>query len=228
MLTVNHLSVSYGDKKVLDDLNIVFEQDCIHGLVGLNGSGKTTLLNVLYGLKRSDSGEILYNNRVLKRTDITFLETENYYYSRITGREYLSLFPAREEYRPDEWNELFHLPLDQLIDSYSTGMKKKLSVMAALKEDKEILLLDEPFNGLDIEASKVLSMIIARLKSKGRTIIITSHILESLTNICDYIHYLNDQRIGFKKDKSQFPGISKDIFRDMEDAYLKTIDRLME
>ncbi len=228
MLVIENLCVSYNHKIILDDLQVCFDEGCVHGLVGLNGSGKTTLLNTIYGFKRPDSGTILYNGTILKRTDMSYLETENHFYSNITGREYLSLFKPSENTRcDDDWNKLFGLPLDQLIDSYSTGMKKKLALMAVLKLDKTIVILDEPFNGLDIEASKILNMLIAKFKEVGRTIIITSHILESLTNICDHIHYLNNRKIAFSKNPDDFTNLETEIFRDMEEKYSGIIDYIL-
>lgn len=228
MLTINNLTVSYGKKIVLERLQLNLEFAKIQGLVGLNGAGKTTLLNTLYGFKSKDSGLILYNDLPLKRIVISYLETENFYYSNITGKEYLSLFQRlTNDYNLDDWNKIFKLPLDQLIDSYSTGMKKKLVLMAILKQDKEIVILDEPFNGLDIESSKILSLIIARLKEKGRTIIITSHILESLTNICDYIHYLDNKVISFTRDKNNYDNLENEIFNGMEAEHKELIDNII-
>lgn len=228
MLTITNLTVSYGNKKVLENLNLNMEEANIHGLIGLNGSGKTTLLNTIYGFKAVDRGTILHDGLQLKRTDIAYLETENFYYSNITGREYLSLFKSNTaEYNPDDWNIIFKLPLDQFIESYSTGMKKKLSLMAILKQDKEIVILDEPFNGLDIESSKILSLIINRLKNKARTIIITSHMLESLTNICDYIHYLDNRAISFTRDKNNFTNLESEIFTGLEAEHKELIDKIM-
>jgi ABC-2 type transport system ATP-binding protein len=228
MLTINDLTVSYGDKIVLEKLQLNLEFAKIHGLVGLNGAGKTTLLNALYGLKTKDSGIIMYNDLPLKRIDVSYLETENFYYSNITGKEYLSLFQRlTDDYKLEDWNKIFKLPLDELIDSYSTGMKKKLSLMAVLKQDKEIVILDEPFNGLDIESSKVLSLIISKLKEKGKTIILTSHILESLTSICDFIHYLDNKVISFTRDKNNFTNLESEIFNEMEAEHKELIDNVI-
>ncbi len=228
MLIVDRLSVSYGEKLILNNLRVEFASAQVHGLVGLNGSGKTTLLNTLYGFKQPDSGNILYEETPLRRADMSYLETENYFYSNITGREYLGLFRSpNDTYLADDWNRLFGLPLDRLIDGYSTGMKKKLALMAILKQDKPVVILDEPFNGLDIEASKILSMTIEKLREKGRTIMVTSHILESLTTICDTIHYLNEGKIQFSRAKGCFGDIETEVFKDLETAYADMIDKVM-
>ena len=227
MLVINQLTVSYGNKIVIEDLSLNFGSAQVHGLAGLNGSGKTTLLNVIYGFKRSVSGDILYNDMPIRRTDISFLETENHFYPNITGREYLGLFKPYGKESDEAWNRLFKLPLDQIIDGYSSGMKRKLALMAMLKQDKPIVILDEPYNGLDMEASRVLNMLIARLREKGRTVIVTSHILETLTCICDYIHYLNNRNIQFSRTKDEFGDIDSEMFRDIEAGYLETIDEII-
>jgi len=227
MLTINQLTVSYGEKIILENLSVDFNTAQVHGLVGLNGSGKTTLLNTIYGFKRSASGIITYNDNPIRRTDMSFLETENHFYTNITGREYLSLFKPFGKENDEAWNRLFKLPLDRIIDGYSTGMKRKLALVATLKQDKPIVILDEPFNGLDMEASRVLSMVITKLREKGRTVIVTSHILGSLTDICDFIHYLNDRKIQFSRSKSEFDNIDRELFSDMETNYAEAIEEII-
>ena len=227
MLAISQLTVSYGEKTVIYELSVNFDTAKVHGLAGLNGSGKTTLLNTIYGFKRSVSGNIMYNNTPIHRESIAFLETENHFYPNITGSEYLGLFKPYGKENDEAWNCLFKLPLNNIIDSYSTGMKRKLALMATLKQNKPIVILDEPFNGLDMEASKVLNMLIARLREKGRTVIVTSHILESLTGICDYIHYLNDRKMQFSRTKEEFGNIGGEIFRDIEVGYTETIEEII-
>ena len=227
MLVINQLSVSYDKNIVIEDLSVSFGAAQVHGLAGLNGSGKTTLLNTVYGFKRSVSGNILYNDMPIHRKHISFLETENHFYPNITGREYLGLFKPRGKENDEAWNRLFKLPLDQIVDGYSSGMKRKLALMATLKQDKPVIILDEPFNGLDLEASRVLNIVISKLREKGRTIIVTSHILESLTGICDYIHYLNDRKIQFSRTKEEFGNIGNEMFHDIEVAYSDAIDEIL-
>ena len=140
MLVINQLSVSYDKNIVIEDLSVSFGAAQVHGLAGLNGSGKTTLLNTVYGIKRSASGNILFNDMPIHRKHISFLETENHFYPNITGREYLGLFKPRGKKNDEAWNRLFKLPLDQIVDGYSSGMKRKLALMATLKQDKPIII----------------------------------------------------------------------------------------
>ena len=227
MITIKNLVVSYDKRqKIIDSLNLAISDNTINGIVGLNGAGKTTFLNSVYGLKSIDSGDIKFNDRKINKKEVSFLETENYFYSNITGREYLSLF-KNPDYDSDKWNQLFLLPLDTIVDDYSTGMKKKLALMGILKQDKPIMILDEPFNGLDIETCRIIRQILLKLKDRDKTIIITSHIIETLTNLCDYIHYLEKGKIKYSKDKSDFKEFEKAIFASIETKNEELINRLI-
>ena len=112
MIKIDNLKVNYGNNNVLNELCLEISSNTIHGLIGLNGSGKTTLLNTIYGLKSKVLGTIQSNNEDIKRNDIAYLETTNYFYSRITGKEYLNIFKTQNpNFDIDKWNTLFELPL---------------------------------------------------------------------------------------------------------------------
>lgn len=226
MISIKQLVVSYQpDNPIIKGLNLKMDENKIHGIVGLNGSGKTTLLNAIFGLKRPVTGIVLFQGRKASKKDISYLVTENYFYSNITGREYLQLF-KNKDFLTGKWNELFLLPLDELIDNYSSGMKKKLALMGSLKQNKPVMILDEPFNGLDIESTRILRMILLKLKEQGKTIIITSHIIETLTNLCDSIHFLEEGKIKFSKSKSEFAVFEKEIFQSIEEKNWELIQEL--
>ncbi len=212
MIKIDNLKVNYGNHNVLNDLCLEIHGNSIHGLVGLNGSGKTTLLNTIYGLKNKVKGTILFNNRDIKRKNIAFLETINYFYPRIKGNEYLEIFKTQNfDFDIDKWNGLFELPLNKLIDDYSSGMKKKLALMGIICLNRDVLILDEPFNGVDLGTVQKIKTLLLKLKTQ-KTILITSHILESLLQICDSISYLNNGKIEFTKKKNNFDEIENEIF----------------
>jgi len=192
MLTIQNLHVAYNaHQEVLKGIDLSLETGMTHGLVGLNGAGKTTLLNTLYGFLKPKAGSVLLENSPLIRKDIAYLEAENFFYSFMTGREYLQLFGEPSDKFPiDSWQKLFSLPLEQVTESYSTGMRKRLALLGVIKLDKPVIILDEPFNGLDLEGTHLLTMILERLHKQGKTIIVTSHIYETLTRCCQQIHYL--------------------------------------
>ncbi|MCX6247148.1 MAG: ATP-binding cassette domain-containing protein [Bacteroidetes bacterium] len=226
MITVEKLVVSYvSGHNVIDGLDLVLSENTINGIVGLNGAGKTTLLNSIYGLKRIDSGTIRHNEQKISKKEMAFLVTENYFYSNITGREYLALF-KNPLFDTEKWNRLFLLPLDVIIDDYSSGMKKKLALMGFLKQDKQVMILDEPFNGLDIETCRIIRQILLQIKDRGKTIIITSHIIETLTNLCDFIHYLESGKIKYSKGKKEFKKFEEEIFVSIEQKHEELIKGL--
>ncbi len=228
MVVIENLCVSYGDHQVLDNLSLTLSENYVHGLVGMNGAGKTTLLNAMAGFISINSGTILTQGMPLQRVNLSFLETENFFYSNITGREYLGLFKAPPGSSDiDEWNRLFNLPLNQLIEGYSSGMKRKLALAAVLRQDRKLVILDEPFNGLDLESSRLLSLIIGRLKERGTLVLVTSHILESLTGICDYIHLLRNGKIVFSRDKGNFNNLEQDIFKDVDQGYSSLVNSIL-
>ena len=227
MITIKNLTVSYTPKReILDSLNLMLEENRIHGIVGLNGAGKTTLFETIFGFKQADKGVIQLNEHPVSKKDIAYLSAEEFFYSFITGREYLALF-YNMQFDVELWNELLKLPLDQVIDEYSTGMKKKLALLGVIKQNKPIIMLDEPFNGLDIEMCRILHLILLQLKDKGKTIIISSHIIETLTNLCDHIYYLSDGTIKSACDKMHFADFEAMLFKDIEKDNVDLINRLV-
>jgi ABC-2 type transport system ATP-binding protein len=216
MISIKSLTVSYSnEEKVINNLSLELEGGCIHGIVGLNGAGKTTLLKAIFGLLKLDTGSVFLNGKPLTKKETGYLPAENFFYSSITGSEYLSLF-KNKSFETEKWNELFGLPLDELIDNYSTGMKKKLALLGVLKPDKQVMILDEPFNGLDIETGRILRSVLLQLKKTGKLIIVTSHILETLTNLCDYIHHLEKGIIDITIKKPDFGTYEKELYAKIE------------
>lgn len=203
MITIKNLSKSYGNSPVLKNINLSFEKGNVYGIVGENGAGKTTLFRCVAGLE-SYEGEVVSINKNLK-DHLGFLATEPFLFSRITGLEYIRLLcNARQLASVDvEKNNLFELPLNQYASSYSTGMKKKLALTAVLLQQNDVFILDEPFNGVDIQSNLIISELIKRLKNAGKTLIISSHIFSTLADNCDKIFLLKEGSITkevFKKD----------------------------
>lgn len=218
MLTIRNLQVEYKKQSlILKGITLSMESGKIHGIVGLNSAGKTTLLNTLYGFIRPVEGSILYNDNPLHRRDIAYLEAENYFYPYMTGHEYLDLFPAGENgFQVDNWQKLFNIPLNDITENYSTGMKKKLALLGVLKPDKPILILDEPFNGLDLESAHILTLILQQLREKGKTVLVTSHVFETLTSGCDYIHHINNGMIARSYSQDQFGMLQQLLYSTIE------------
>jgi ABC-2 type transport system ATP-binding protein len=224
MIRINNLNVSFAENKVLKNLSIDFIENHIHGIVGLNGAGKTTFFNTIAGNIKPDSGEIIFHEKKLSHFDIAYLETVNYFYSRITGNEYLKIFKqTNADFNLTELQNFLRLPLDEIVETYSTGMKKKLALLGILKQNKSIFLLDEPFNGLDLETNKILELIIEKLKIKSKTVILSSHIIEPLITVCDQIHYLVDGIFIKTFMKNDFSKIDEELFSKLKSDASKII-----
>jgi len=229
MLRINNLEVAYKKKKIIQGLSWEVSTAQIHGLVGLNGAGKTTLLNSIYGITPFQAGEILWKNTPAQSSDFAYLETSLYFYPQITGQEYLSLFQySNKDFDIKAWNQIFDLPLQKLVEQYSTGMKKKLALLGILSLEKEVLLLDEPLQGLDLEANEIFKYILKKLKEQGKTIIITSHIWEAMVQICDEIHHLHQGKIQKTYLKNDFEELPSELIDPLRKTKFNTLDKLID
>jgi len=212
MLELKNISFSYGNHSVLENLSLEIKPGKIHGLIGLNGEGKTTLLNLLVGRLQPDSGNLFWNQEKLQFKMIGFLETETYFFPQITAKEFLQIFLFKNpEFDFESWNLIFQLPLNELIESFSAGMKKKLALISLMSLNVPILLLDEPFNNLDLETSLILEKLLIQLKTSGKTILMTSHILDTLVETCDEIHHMTGKKIRRTYGKNEFGEIRETL-----------------
>ncbi len=213
MLSIENLTFGFGEQPVLRDVQLRCETGRIHGILGLNGAGKTTFFRILYGFYKIKQGEIRWNEQVIQRSDVAFLETENYFYPYTKGLEYVQLVTECkiETAKIEQWNELFELPLNDFIETYSTGMRKKLAFLACLLQNRQLMILDEPFNGIDLESSERLFLILQKLRDNGKTIVLSSHILSSLTTVCDKIHHLEKGNFVKTYNKIEFDALAKNI-----------------
>ena len=205
MIKMNDLSKAFGDKEVLKNVSMEFSKGNVYGIVGENGAGKTTLFRCIAGLE-SYSGEIISDVTPLKN-HLGLLLTDPFFFTMITGGEYIRLLcNARGKTNLDiDSKNIFDLPLNQYASTYSTGMKKKLAITAILLQENEYFILDEPFNGVDIQSNIILTEIILKLKELNKIVIISSHIFSTLSETCDEIHLLRKgeqiksvQKSGFK------------------------------
>jgi ABC-2 type transport system ATP-binding protein len=229
MILIEKLNITYDHKQVLKDLSCHLQEGCIHGFAGLNGSGKTSLLNAIAGYLKPDSGTILLHEKKIQRSQLSYLEAQNYFYSNITGGEYLSLFSEKNgTFALPLWQELFQLPLQELISGYSVGMKKKLALLAVFKLNKSVLILDEPFNGLDIEAIYILKTALARYKEKGKTILLTSHLFDTLSDVCDYIHHINHQKVEASFAKKDFAKLENILLERIKQKTDELVERAVD
>jgi ABC-2 type transport system ATP-binding protein len=208
MIKIKELSKLFGNKEVLKNLSMEFSTGNVYGIVGENGAGKTTLFRCIAGLE-SYSGEIISDVMPLKN-HLGLLLTEPFFFSIMTGREYIRLLcNARGKTNVDiDSKNIFDLPLEQYASTYSTGMKKKLAITAILLQENEYFILDEPFNGVDIQSNIILTEIILKLKELNKIVIISSHIFSTLSDTCDEIHLL--------RKGEQIKSVNKTGFKDLE------------
>jgi ABC-2 type transport system ATP-binding protein len=207
MIKVESLIKSFGKKIVLDNVNLSFESGKVYGVVGKNGAGKTTLFECLLGLE-SYSGKIECSLGSVKNI-AGYLPTNPYFLSFLTGKEYLQLMCNARNINISSFTDknIFNLPLHQYAETYSTGMKKKLALTGILLQKNEIFVLDEPYNGVDIESNILISEVIQRLKELNKTIILSSHIFSTLKDNCDILYYVNDGNTSEAIEKEQFSSI---------------------
>ncbi|QFZ55350.1 ATP-binding cassette domain-containing protein [Oceanihabitans sp. IOP_32] len=211
MIKIEKLSKFYGKKQVLNSIDLEFKKGKVYGIVGENGAGKTTLFRCISGLENF-KGNISSDYAKLK-DHLGLLLTEPYFFSKITGKEYIQLLAnARQtELTNIEDKNIFDLPLNQYASTYSTGMKKKLALTAILLQENNVFILDEPFNGIDIQSNLIITEIIKRFKKLEKTVIISSHIFSTLANTCDEIFLMKNGKILKKVDQDDFNILEKEM-----------------
>lgn len=211
MITIEHLTKKFGEQTVLDNIHIRFEKGKVYGIVGENGSGKTTLFRCIAELEKFE-GKITSDLKPL-RQHLGYIMAENFFMSKITGEEYIGLLlEARGKSSTDILaKNIFDLPLDRYVEDYSTGMKKKLVITASLLQDNPFIIMDEPFNGLDLSSCIILTELIKILRNKGKTVILSSHIFASLMESCDEIIKLDKGKLSAPIEKDDFKSLEEEL-----------------
>lgn len=213
IVKVYNLHKRFGEVTVIDGLSLIYEQGQIYGLVGENGAGKSTFFNCLMGFHKYE-GTVEFKDNTM----IGFMPAESFFYPFITGREHID-FCLKAKKRNVETseiqyiNDLFELPLNRYASRYSTGMKKKLDFMSLLLQKNDLMILDEPFNGVDLKGVINMRRLIREARDKGCTVIISSHQIASLREICDRIDFLCDHKILKRYTDESVEEIEQDILK---------------
>ena len=210
MLKINHFTKTYGEKKAVDDLSLHIQAGEIYGFIGHNGAGKTTTLKSVAGIMQFDSGEILVDGVSMKadpiacKKKIAYIPDNPDLYDFMTGIQYLNFVgnvfgvPAQERSRRiQELGGAFELTADlnQSIGSYSHGMKQKLAIISAWLHQPELILMDEPFVGLDPKAAHILKEMMRQVCDRGGAIFFSTHVLEVAEKLCDKVAIIKGGRL---------------------------------
>ena len=190
-LMAEGLTVLRGGRRVLESCSIAFRAGAVHAVVGHNGAGKTTLFETLFGFLAPQDGTIRLGTAGLRQSDVAYMPTELELYLGLTGREVLALF-ARGSIEPVALREAAALdvPVDDAIDSYSYGTRRKLALVGVMSLRRPVLLLDEPFEALDVVSRRIVRHLLRRAAEDGRIVIFSSHELETLESFCDTVSVL--------------------------------------
>ncbi len=211
MIKIRELNKHYGKNNVLKNINLDLSTGNVYGIVGENGAGKTTLFRCIAGLE-DYSGEISSEFSPLKN-HLGLLLTEPFFFSKITGKEYIKLICNGRGIAVNdiESRNIFDLPLNQYASTYSTGMKKKLALTAILLLENKYFILDEPFNGVDIQSNIILAEIINKLRELNKIVLISSHIFSTLSDSCDQIHLLKKGELIKTVQRSDFKFLEEEM-----------------
>ena len=197
MLELKNVSKSFGKFKALDDLTMTIPQGSVYGLVGPNGAGKTTAIRHITGVYRPDEGEItmeglpIYENPQVKQA-IGYIPDEIFYFSSATLKDmakfYRGLYPRFDMPLFQRLSEVFQLPMGSPIRRFSKGMQKQAAFQLTLSIRPDVLVLDEPVDGLDpVMRRQVMSLILAEVAERNTTVLISSHNLRELEDVCDHV-----------------------------------------
>ncbi|KIA98042.1 ABC transporter ATPase [Flavobacterium sp. KMS] len=209
MLQINIKKKAFGNKTVLQDINLSISKNGIYGVVGKNGEGKTTLFKIITALIDFE-GTISYIDLPIKHNEIAFFPTEVPIYDELTATEFSDFYKELLNLKTGNKTNLFDVSQDKLIKTFSTGMKKKAYMNAVFQREYPIYIFDEPFNGLDLESNYLLMNYIREL-SKDSIVFISSHILEILYKDCDKIFLVKNTAIR-EFEKQHFIKIEEELF----------------
>ena len=234
MLRIEHLTKTYGDKKAVDDLSLRIAPGEIYGFIGHNGAGKTTTIKACCGILQFDSGEIFIDGVSVKekpiacKSKIAYIPDNPDLYDFMTGIQYLNfvadVFGVVAEERQKRIHELagaFELTesLAEAISSYSHGMKQKLAIISALIHSPKLIIMDEPFVGLDPKASHLLKQIMREICNDGGAIFFSTHVLEVAEKLCDKVAIIKSGKLIKSGTVDEVKGDTslEDVFLELED-----------
>lgn len=233
MLKIEHLTKKYGEKRAVDDLCLHIHSGEIYGFIGHNGAGKTTTLKSCCGILQFDSGEIYVDGSSIKedplacKKKIAYIPDNPDLYEFMTGIQYLNFVadvfdvgPLERKENIRRYADAFELTADlaQPISAYSHGMKQKLAIISALVHQPKLIIMDEPFVGLDPKASHLLKTIMRDLCDNGSAIFFSTHVLEVAEKLCDKVAIIKAGKLVKSGTMEEVKGDTslEDVFLELE------------
>lgn len=210
MLDIQHLTKTYGDKKAVDDVTLHISPGEIYGFIGHNGAGKTTTLKSVVGIQQFDSGKITINGVSVKenplecKKQIAYIPDNPDIYEFMTGIKYLNFIAdifgvgaAQRKEQIRKYADIFELTDDlaQPIATYSHGMRQKLAIISAWLHSPKLIIMDEPFVGLDPKAAHLLKGMMREVCDEGGAIFFSTHVLEVAEKLCDKVAIIKDGKL---------------------------------
>lgn len=235
MLEIRNLTKTYGDKKAVDQLSLHIKPGQIYGFIGHNGAGKTTTIKSCCGIVKFDQGEVLINgisiteDPLKAKKELAYIPDNPDLYEFMTGIQYLNFVAdiydvsaSDRETRIKQYADAFGLTqnLAQKISSYSHGMAQKLAIISALIHKPKLLIMDEPFVGLDPIASHAVKEIMHQMCADGCAIFFSTHILEVAEKLCDHIAIIKDGKLVVSGPTEQVHGDTS-----LEDVFLELAEQ---
>ena len=231
MLKIKNYTKKYGDKTVVDDLSLTIEPGEIYGFIGHNGAGKTTTIKACVGILKPDGGEILINGKniakdpIACKKEMAYIPDNPELYEYMSGNQYLNFVAdiygvdrATRQEQIQKYGELFGIDdaLNRAIGTYSHGMKQKVALMAGFIHEPKLIIMDEPFVGLDPQAAFYVKEIMREFCKKGSSIFFSTHVLEVAEKLCDHIAII-------KKGKLLKSGTMEEVSGDesLESVFLE-------
>ena len=234
MLSIEHLTKTYGEKKAVDDLSLHIAPGEIYGFIGHNGAGKTTTLKAAVGILDFDAGEITVGGASMKQAplackkQLAYIPDNPDLYDFMSGIKYLNFIAdifgvgaAERQERIHKYAELFELTSDlaQPISAYSHGMKQKLAIISAWLHEPKLIIMDEPFVGLDPKASHLLKGMMRELCDRGGAIFFSTHVLEVAEKLCDKVAIIKGGKLirSGTMEKVKGDDSLEDVFLELEE-----------
>jgi ABC-2 type transport system ATP-binding protein len=229
-VAIEEVTKRYGDIVAVDNVSLSVSRGEVYSLVGANGAGKSTLLRMLVGITEPDAGRLLIcgedlsNRAASTRRHLGYLPEELVLYERLTGKEYLELVAGLKDADstriPEELSFFELLPAqNKLVGGYSLGMRKKLGLAAALMGSPEVLVLDEPLNGLDVEMMRKLRHRIEDERNNGRALLVASHVMSFVERISNRIGIMRAGKLVVEGSPSELRAIAGMNDAPFEDVF---------